>query len=221
GCARSAAAARPASGLALVGPRACSGPGATFHDANTPTSSLADFTATIDWGDGTAATSGSVTAGGGSYTVDGGHTYRHLGSFTIQVHIDDDGGSTADATTTMLVYAVPADGSFVIGDGGQAVGHDVTFWGAQWWKGNDLSAGKAPAAFKGFAGTPATVTCGTSWSADPGNSMPPPPGQLPPYMAVLVSSAIRKSGSTISGNTVHVVVVKTNPGYAANPGQAG
>src|SRR5262249_18526169 len=78
GTATIADAALTASGLALVSPPAYSGPVATFHDANTTTSSLADFTATIDWGDGTAATSGSVTAGGGSYTVDGGHTYRHL-----------------------------------------------------------------------------------------------------------------------------------------------
>jgi len=40
-------------------------------------------------------------------------------------------------------------------------------------------------------------------------------------MAVLVSSSIDKSGSTISGNTVHVVLVRTNPGYQPNPGHAG
>jgi len=28
-------------------------------------------------------------------------------------------------------------------------------------------------------------------------------------------------GSTISGNTPHIVIVKTNPGYAPNPGHAG
>jgi hypothetical protein len=210
-----------ASGLDLVSPPVYSGPVATFHDANTTTSSLADFAATIDWGDGTPATSGTVTGSGGSYTVEGAHTYGTLGSFTIKVHVDDEGGSTADATTTMLVFAAPAGGSFVIGDGDQAVGHDVTFWGAQWSRVNDLAAGDAPAAFKGFADTPATITCGTSWSTDPGNSAPPPPGPLPAYMAVVVSSAIHKSGSTISGNTVHVVVVETNPGYAAEPGRAG
>jgi hypothetical protein len=40
-------------------------------------------------------------------------------------------------------------------------------------------------------------------------------------MAVLVTSSVSKSGSTISGNTVHVVIVQTSPGYAANPGHAG
>jgi hypothetical protein len=40
-------------------------------------------------------------------------------------------------------------------------------------------------------------------------------------MAVIVSGSIGKSGPSIGGNTVHVVVVKTNPGYASNPGHAG
>jgi len=40
-------------------------------------------------------------------------------------------------------------------------------------------------------------------------------------MAVIVSSTISKSGSTITGDTVHEVVVKTNAGYAPNPGHAG
>ena len=53
------------------------------------------------------------------------------------------------------------------------------------------------------------------------NSTPPPAGPLPAYMAVVVSSSIGKSGSAISGNTVHIVVVKTNSGYDANPGHAG
>ena len=38
---------------------------------------------------------------------------------------------------------------------------------------------------------------------------------------MIVSSSISKSGSTISGNTVHEVIVKTNAGYAPNPGHAG
>jgi hypothetical protein len=40
-------------------------------------------------------------------------------------------------------------------------------------------------------------------------------------MAVMVSSSITKSGSTIAGNTRQMVIVKTDPGYASNPGHAG
>jgi hypothetical protein len=37
----------------------------------------------------------------------------------------------------------------------------------------------------------------------------------------MVTSSASKSGSTVSGNTVSVVVVKTNAGYDSNPGHAG
>jgi hypothetical protein len=38
---------------------------------------------------------------------------------------------------------------------------------------------------------------------------------------VIASSSITKSGPTIAGNTQQVVIVRTNPGYASNPGHAG
>jgi len=44
---------------------------------------------------------------------------------------------------------------------------------------------------------------------------------VPPYMAVVVSSDINKSGSTISGDVQSVVIVKTDAGYASDPGHAG
>jgi hypothetical protein len=40
-------------------------------------------------------------------------------------------------------------------------------------------------------------------------------------MVVISSSAITKSGNTISGDTAHVVVVRTDPGYQPDPGHAG
>jgi hypothetical protein len=40
-------------------------------------------------------------------------------------------------------------------------------------------------------------------------------------MPVLVSSSISQVGTTIMGNTPNIVIVKTNSGYAANPGHAG
>ena len=134
---------------------------------------------------------------------------------------DTDTSNNSSSTSAFVFCVVAGGGNFVIGDRNAAIGTPVTFWGAQWWKLNSLSGGPAPASFKGFEDTPAAVTCGTSWSADPGNSTPPPSGPLPPYMAVIVSSSIGKSGATISGNTVHIVIVKTNPGYAPNPGHAG
>ena len=219
GTATVADAALSASGLpAIVSPQAYAGPVATFTDANAG-STNADFTATIDWGDGSSP--GTVSGGGGSYTVSGSHTYSSTGSFTIKVHIVDDGGSTADAKTPILVFGAVAGGNFVIGDKNAAIGTAVTFWGAQWWKLNSLSGGAGPAAFKGFEDSPAAAQCKVSWTTDPGNSTPPPAGPLPAYMAVIVSSSITQSGSTISGDTPHIVIVKTNPGYASDPGHAG
>jgi hypothetical protein len=203
-----------------ISPQSFGGTVANFTDANT-TSTTTDFTATIEWGDGSPISEGTVSGEGGSYSVSGSHTYEGTGYFTIKVHIVDDGGSTADATTQVLIYGMAKGGNFVIGDKNAAAGTSVTFWGAQWWKLNSLSGGSGPAAFKGFEDSPATAVCGTSWTTDPGNSTPPPTGPLPEYMAVLVSSKISKAGSAISGNTVHEVVVKTNPGYAGNPGHAG
>ena len=97
----------------------------------------------------------------------------------------------------------------------------MTFWGAQWSKRNVLSGGAAPAAFKGFALNPATPGCGVAWTTDPGNSAPPPPGPLPAFIAVIVASAVTQSGSQISGNTAHIVIVQTNAGYDPNAGHAG
>jgi hypothetical protein len=198
-----------------------SGPVADFTDANTATSSPADFTATINWGDGTATSAGAVTGSGGSYQVSGSHSYAGTGYYTVMVHITDDGGSTADAQTQVLIYGTVKGGSFAIGDGNAATGNTVTFWGAQWQKLNTLTGGTAPAAFKGFEDQPAQAACGQAWTTDPGNSTPPPSGPLPAYMAVIVSSSITQSGSAISGNTPGMVVVKTNGGYAPDPGHAG
>jgi hypothetical protein len=109
---------------------------------------------------------------------------------------------------------------FVIGNLNSAIGTSVTFWGAQWWKLNSLTGGTAPAAFKGFQTTPITA-CGQTWTTRPGNSPPPPPGPLPAYIVIIVSSSITRSGPVISGDVQHLVLVKTNSGYAPNPGHAG
>jgi hypothetical protein len=76
----SAAIAKPAS------PQAFSGAVATFTDANNTTSSTADFTTTIDWGDGSAPAAGTVRLTGSTYTVNGSHAYTTTGYFTVKVH---------------------------------------------------------------------------------------------------------------------------------------
>jgi hypothetical protein len=53
------------------------------------------------------------------------------------------------------------------------------------------------------------------------DGLPPPTTDVPSYMGVIVTSAVTKSGSTISGNFSEVVVVITDPDYALAPGHSG
>jgi hypothetical protein len=132
------------------------------------------------------------------------------------------GSSGPSPSVTVFSPTAPATGAFVIGDQNATVGNSVTFWGTQWSQLNSLSGGSAPASFKGFASDTPTnpPQCGEQWTSDPGNSSNPP-ATVPQYMAVVVSSFITQAGSTLSGNAPEVVVVKTNGGYAPDPGHAG
>jgi hypothetical protein len=128
----------------------------------------------------------------------------------------------ASASAKTIVFAFLASGAFVVGDQSAQMGAKVTFWGAKWSKLNKLSGGAAPASFKGFAAklSAEPPKCGITWTTGPGASSNPP-ATVPTYMGVLVSSKVAKSGSTISGDAKSIVVVKTDPGYAPNPGHAG
>lgn len=170
---------------------------------------------------------GSISSGGSATITIVANVTAPCGSTldntaTVSGHQPDPNSSNNSSSASAFVYCVVAGGgNFVIGDNNAAVGTSVTFWGDQWWKLNSLTGGAAPASFKGFAKSPPTATCGTDWTTSPGNSVPPPLGPLPSFMGVIVASSISQSGSTISGNTVHMVIVQTNPGYAPNPGHAG
>jgi hypothetical protein len=76
--------------------KAFSGEVATFSDANTA-NVAGDFTATIDWGDGTTTT-GTVSGGSGTLTVNGAHTYTHAGHENVTVTLADDAPGVATAT---------------------------------------------------------------------------------------------------------------------------
>lgn len=80
-----------------LGP-AYAGPTATLTDAN-PIGTLTDFSATIDWGDGSSSAGTIVgpSVGPGPYTVSGAHTYTTVGPHTITTTIADIGGSTTTA----------------------------------------------------------------------------------------------------------------------------
>jgi hypothetical protein len=129
---------------------------------------------------------------------------------------------SAGSVTFVITGLTGSTFNFVIGDNNAVVGNQVTFWGAKWAKSNSLSGGPAPASFKGFANATSTqpATCGGTWTSDPGASSGPP-ATIPEYITVIVSSSISRNGSVISGNNRKLVIVKTNPGYGSDPGQAG
>ena len=221
-------AALSAAGRTIISTQVITGAVASFADAD-PAGTVADYTATISWGDG-ATSAGIVAPQGGAFVVNGSHTYASsaLGMQTITINVCDAGGSCAVATSQALIFTYTAGGSFVVGDssagaltpGTIGAANAVTFWGAQWGKTNILSGGGAPAAFKGFANNPVIPGCGIQWTTGPGNSSPPP-ASVPTYTAMIVASSVTKAGPQIVGNTVHVVIVRTDPGYASNAGHAG
>jgi hypothetical protein len=130
----------------------------------------------------------------------------------------------ASSSTPTLIFSYLSKGSFVIGDTNNIADAAIYFWGSQWSAKNTLSGGVGPAAFKGYALSLAATPprCGTTWSTPTGNSPPPPTGPLPSYMALLVANHVSQSGTNpITGNGIHVVVVKTNAGYANDPSHPG
>jgi hypothetical protein len=122
-------------------------------------------------------------------------------------------------TVTWVPFAM-GGGAFVIGDLENSMGANVYWWGAQWWKKDELRSSLAPASFKGFENGNLVPMCGQTWTTRPGNSSKPPK-TVPAVMAVLVASHVTKKGAVISGDIVHIVLVQTNPGYSANPGHIG
>jgi hypothetical protein len=69
----------------------------------------ATFTATIDWGDGTTAPGNVASAAGGGFQVSGSHTYSAAGAQPVAVTINDSGGASVQASSTIDI-AAPAFG---------------------------------------------------------------------------------------------------------------
>jgi hypothetical protein len=194
-------------------------------EGETVATSIAGYPVTLTLGSGAGSQSCTATTDAtGVATCTISPVTVGVGYQTVTDSFVDKTGHYQPATNTQkaLVFAfAPGGGAFVIGDVSNKPNAAVTFWGAQWSMLNVLSGGAAPSAFKGYALNPAIPSCGASWSTDPGNSAPPPSGPLPAYMGVIVSSSTTQSGSQISGNTAHIVVVQTDTGYDPNAGHAG
>ena len=166
--------------------------------------------------------------GSGTTDSNGQASFSYLsalpGTDVLDATIANPAGTiTSNTVNVTWVGGYLAQGSFVIADTSDAIGHHVTFWGAQWAAQNMPSGGNAPTGFKGFTNNTQTSPpkCGQTWTTSAGNSPPPPKGPLPTYLAIIVSSSIKKSGTKITGNVVEIVTVKVASGYNNSPGGAG
>jgi PKD repeat protein len=72
-----------------------------------------DFTATIDWGDGSSTSTGVVTGSSGSFVVktssSDSHTYADEGTYTVKITIADDSPGTATITVSSNVTVTEGD----------------------------------------------------------------------------------------------------------------
>ncbi|HLJ96305.1 MAG TPA: choice-of-anchor Q domain-containing protein [Gemmataceae bacterium] len=80
---------------------------ATFTDPAGP-SMLSAYSASIDWGDGTPATSGSISqpAGGTTFTVAGSHSYSEEGAYTLTVTVNHETSVAQTVTDSVAVSEV-------------------------------------------------------------------------------------------------------------------
>jgi uncharacterized repeat protein (TIGR01451 family) len=187
-----------------------SGKVATFTDPGYPTNSAGDFTATIDWGDGSPLDTGTVAAGSpGTFDVSGSHTYAPgVTSTTITVTLTDDapGTATASVSGTVAVLNPPtiskAFGAAAI-DLGQATSLTFTI----------ANPNPAPISGVGFtdvlpAGLRVAFPAGLLGSCGGGT-----------ITALPFSSFVSLSGATLAANascTFSVRVVGTSPGTKLN-----
>ncbi|OLE54494.1 MAG: hypothetical protein AUG51_07860 [Acidobacteria bacterium 13_1_20CM_3_53_8] len=161
-----------------------------------------NFSATINWGDGTASSSGVIASNGsGAFTVKGSHTYLEEGSYNILVKVTDlVFGTTQEVTSTAIV----ADAPLVVAP---------------------LSAG-ANQTFSGVGGNNTSVTPGTANKAltdfetaigGVNNGANPPPQAT--GFRVINWDAVALDGTDFGGNTT-VIVPNNTVGIPTNRFQA-
>jgi hypothetical protein len=105
---------------------AFSGSVATFTDDN-PNSPLGDFSATINWGDGSSSAGAVATAVGGGFMVSGSHTYADEGNYSVSVFISDVGGAsiTANGSAGVADASLAAQGTSISATEGIAFSGNV------------------------------------------------------------------------------------------------
>ncbi len=113
--------ASPVTGLTATAGGPFTGTVAHFTDTN-PYAALSDFSASLDWGDGSTSADTSVTASGTGFDVQATHIYTTPQTATVVVTVHDAGGSSSKAVESVTVnppgapavtLTQPANGSTV------------------------------------------------------------------------------------------------------------
>jgi hypothetical protein len=107
-----------------------------------------------------------------------------------------------------MVYVNLSTGAFAVGD--KSASGKVTYFGNRWPSSNSLTGG-APISFKGYAMSisASPPACGNTFTTRPGYTTGAP-RTAPSYLAVMVTSKVTAAGSTLTGNVVKIVIVKTD-----------
>jgi hypothetical protein len=146
---------------------------ATFTDANTGTTA-ADYSASIDWGDGNTSTGVVSSNGSDGFIVTGSSTFANSGTFNPVVTITDPSGATASATVTANVAGIVVAGQTISPTQGQSFtgivatftdsGADAssqTYTAAINWGDGDTSTGVVASSESGGYTVTGTHTFGT------------------------------------------------------------
>jgi hypothetical protein len=127
-------------------------------------------------------------------------------------------GTTVSVAIAVVPTAAGDDpaGRFVLGNESALIDAEVTLWGAQWWKENDLSTDSTRPPFKGYALDVDEANC--TFSTRTGNSTPPPDPPLGAVIKTIITDQVHQDGSVIYGTIVGFAWVRTTGSYDDNPG---
>jgi hypothetical protein len=78
----------------------------SFSGSFTDPGVLDTHTATIDWGDGSAVTNGTISETNGSGTIVASHRYADNGTYTLHLSVKDKDGATTSQTATATISNV-------------------------------------------------------------------------------------------------------------------
>jgi hypothetical protein len=73
-------------------------PIASFTDSGNPLAT--NYSASIDWGDNSSPSAGTISVNGHAVTVLGGHTYNQMGTYTVTVTLNQGPSTTVKLTST-------------------------------------------------------------------------------------------------------------------------